>query len=544
MQKDIEKFALQNAIKYKGKANPGAIMGVMFSQYPELKKDAKTLAKNIQGIVSEVNKLSLEEQTARLQKIAPELLEKKDKKKRELPPLENTEGGVVTRLPPEPSKYLHVGHALSFLINYIYAKKYNGKCVLSLEDTNPEKSKQEYYQGIYDDLLWLRVHVDDTVIVSKHMETFYKYAEEMIEKEVAYVCFCESEKMRAYRTNSMICEHREQNARQNLEHWKKMLDGIYKQGECVLRMTGDMDALNAVMRDPVLFRISHTSHTLQKDKYKVWPLYDFETVVAGEFTGITHIFRSSEFGKMRIELQNRIKDHLGFRKQTIRQYGRFSIVGAVTKGRVIREMIEKGEVDGWDDPRLVTLKSMRRRGINPETFYELAVEAGLSTSETRLDFSVIASINRKLIDDTTKRFFFVKDAKKINIKHEVKNVMVPNHPSNEGLGKRKVSLSESFYVQDPIMSGKVYRFMHMFNFENDTFVSEEYDSALKANIIHAVPVEGAIDVQVLMDDGSLIKGKGEAALAKLKEGEVVQFERMFFCRLDDKEKMLFVYAHD
>src|SRR3990167_9184013 len=198
MDKEIDKFALHNAIKYEGKANPGAVLGQVFAEDPKRKEQTKELAQKVQVIVKQVNSLSLEEQKARLQKIAPELLEeKKEKKKRELPELPNVHGTVVTRIPPEPSKYPHIGHALSFLINYLYAKKYHGKCVLRFDDTNPEKAKKEYYNAVHDALDWLQIKPNCTITASEEMETFYKYAEVLIKKERAYVCFCDKETIRS-----------------------------------------------------------------------------------------------------------------------------------------------------------------------------------------------------------------------------------------------------------------------------------------------------------------------------------------------------------
>jgi len=328
MRDQIEKFALKNAIKFEGKANPGAVIGQMFGHNPKLRQNAKELSKNVQEIVKEVNSMSLDEQRAKLEEIAPEMLiERKHKKKRSLPELPNVTDNFVTRIPPEPSKYPHLGHALSFLINYMYAQKYKGKCVLRLDDTNPEKVKKEYYQAYYDALLWLRIKVDKTMIASNEMATFYKYAEKLIEDGNAYVCFCDREKMRLFRTQSKICSHRGQNPRQAKLHWEEMMTTL-KPGDAVLRMRGDMDSMNAVLRDPVLFRITEEPHALQGTKYRVWPMYDFETAVAESMCGVTHILRSNEFGNMRIDLQNRIKDNLGLPRQEIKEYGRFNVVGA------------------------------------------------------------------------------------------------------------------------------------------------------------------------------------------------------------------------
>jgi glutamyl-tRNA synthetase len=544
MDKKIRILALKNAVKFDGKANSGSIMGGLFADDPELKKNAKDLAIKVQDILKQVNAMTLENQAEMLEKLAPETFQKDEKKKRELPPLDNVNGTVVTRIPPEPSKYPHIGHAVSFLINYMYAKKYGGKCILRLDDTNPEKAKKEYYQAIYDGLLWLNVKVDDTVIASKHMETFYDYAEKLIENEKVYVCFCDREKMSHLRNNAMICDHRRQNERQTREHWNKMIKGQYKVGECVLRLKADMESMNSVMRDPVLFRISEHEHPMQGLKYKVWPMYDFETAVAESITGVTHIFRSNEFGKMRIELQDYIKRHLKLPSQEVKQYGRFNIQGKVTKGREIREMMEKGEVDGWDDPRLVTLLSIKRRGIVPQTLYDLAIDVGLSPNEKQLDWSIIAALNRKNIDDSTPRFFFVKNPHRIQLHNDFEYFEVPNHPSNKDLGSRKVMSSQTYFVQDEILNNIDYRLMHLFNFKGNKVISKSYDPNLKAKIIHGVPALDAVDVTVLMDDGSVISGKGEKALQELEKGTIVQFERMFFARLDDKDKMQFVYAHD
>ncbi|MBI5798113.1 glutamate--tRNA ligase [Candidatus Woesearchaeota archaeon] len=545
MDREIEKFALFNALKFDGKANPGAVLGQLFSENPKLKNEIKEISKKVQEAVKKVNSMSLEQQKEALESIAPELLhEKKEKKKRELAELPHVTGPVVTRIPPEPSKYPHLGHALSFLLNYMYAQKYHGKCVLRIDDTNPEKAKKEYYDAIHDALVWLRIEPDRIIVASEEMGTFYKYAEELIKKESAYVCFCDKEKISDYRTHAKICDHRVQHERKNMEEWNAMLAGKYKAGEATLRLVGEIDSLNATMRDPVLFRIVHHAHPLVKDKYLVWPMYDFETVIGEEIAGVTHILRSIEFGSMRVELQNYIKDLLGFKKQEVLQYGRFSVNGFDTQGRVIRERIEKGEVDGWDDPRLMTLMALRRRGIVPETFYELVLEVGLSATATNLDWSQVAAINRKLIDPIARRYFFVKGGKIITVKNDLKKATVPLHPEFKEMGTRTVAFDTDFYVQDDIPRGQMYRFMHLFNFENGAYVSEAYDASLKAKIIHCVPVKDAVPVQVLMDDGSVLEGHGEKALKDLKEGDIIQFERMFFCRLDNKKKMLFVYAHD
>jgi len=549
METLILKYTLQNAIKFNGRASAGAIIGKVFAEKPELKSNAAFLGKKIAETVKKVNSMSPEDQLKKLTELAPELLEeKKEKKKKELPELNNAvKGKVVTRLAPEPSKYLHIGHAFSFLINYMFAKKYEGKCILRFDDTNPEKALKEYYKSIEEDLTWLGIKPEHKVIASNDMEKFYSYAEKLILDKNAYVCFCTQDTIQKNREEMKLCDCRESSPDMNLVEWNKMESGKYKEGKAILRLIGSMDSLNAVMRDPVLFRIIRAKHPIQKTKYKVWPMYDFETVIEEELCGITHIMRSNEFGEMRIELQSYIRGLLGFKKQEVLQYSRFNVTGSITKGREIRELIKAGNMLGWDDPRLVTLSALRRRGIQPEALYELALEVGFSSSEKSIDWSLISAINRKLIDHKANRYSFVENPKLITIEGAPnKTVKVPLHPDDNKRGFRKFKINGKFLISDSIEHNKNYRFMHLFNFSNNKFISQHLDPSLGAKLMHWLPAEGNIEAEVLMPDVSIKKGLIEANAKKLKVNDIVQFERFGFVRLDKKTptKLYFRYTHD
>ena len=230
----IMMFALENAIKFNGRANPGAIIGKILSSDPELKKDMKTVSRQIQEIIKEVNSMDLESQKKLYEEVAPkdrkekkkEIKQKQKEIKHELPDLPNAvQGKVVTRLPPEPSKYNHIGHAISFLINYMYAKKYDGKCVLKFEDTNPEKSSQEFVNAMIEDLTeYLDIKPSKIALVSDLMDIMYEKAVELIKKEKAYVCFCEREVMKDLRMKGEKCNCFD-DVNKNLEEWKKMVEG-------------------------------------------------------------------------------------------------------------------------------------------------------------------------------------------------------------------------------------------------------------------------------------------------------------------------------
>ncbi len=558
-EKDILKYALQNAVRFDGKANPGAVIGKIIQLDPKNKDDIKKIAKDVNRIIREISTLSVDEQKARLKDIDPKMLEKKKKVARhELPELKNAvKGKVVTRLPPEPSKYAHIGHGLSFLINYMYAKKYDGRCILKFEDTNPEKCTKEFSDSMEDDLLnYLEIKPDEIIYISDHMDYMYEKAEKLIEDGKAYVCTCEREEMRDLRHKGEPCLCRSLLPEENFLLWRDMHDKRYKEGQAVLRLKGDMQSLNHVMRDPVLFRISYAKHFRHGNRYCVWPLYDFENPVMDCKYGVTHILRSSEFGKMRNELQNHIKSLFGWKPQVIKHYGRFNIIGAITSGREIRKLIEEGKVTGWDDPSLVTLKALKRRGIVKEALYELVYKVGLSLAPTNIDFTIISTLNRQILDKEAERYFFISEPQKITIRGAPEQeISLKVHPESTK-STRKFKTSTGFLIEKEdlkkIKEDKLVRLLDCLNFRKKgksyLFDSLEYERYKDHGdqIIHWLPDDDSlVDVQVRMPDNRIIKGRGEGSLKKLKVGSVIQFQRFGFCRLDraEEDHLLFWFTH-
>lgn len=546
----IKKWVLHNAIHYNGKANQGAVIGKILSENQELKNDITSLAKEIGLVIKEVNKLTVEQQTKELEKMAPELLDEQKKgQKEDLPELKNAVmGNVVMRIPPEPSKYNHIGHALIFLINSFYAKKYDGKCVLRIEDTNPEKSTTEFLNAMREDISWVGAKWDNEVIVSNDMQKFYDHAEILIKKSKVYVCSCSQEKVKDLRNQKKACKCRKNTVEHHMNEWKLMLAKKYKEGERSLRFVGDMKSNNGVMRDPILFRISYAKHFLQGDKYCVWPMYDFENALEEEFCGVTHIIRTTEF-MQRAELQNKLRECFKYKNPEVLEIGRFQVEGAETQGRAIRQMIEEKKVLGWDDPRLVTIKALKRRGFTPETFKELAVKiVGLSRTGTKLDWDIISAVNRKILDKKVNRYFFVKNPVEIivekapELKPELKL-----HPDFPEKGKRIFATSTKFYVTkddfDKFKLGKLYRLMDCLNFVKQkdklVFDSAEYENYKDKGdfIMHWLPAsKDLVNVEIMMPDATTMKGFAEPLVKDLKVDDIIQFERFGFCRLDKKEK--------
>lgn len=538
LDNEINAYALKNALDYE-KADVGKILPKLF-QHGLDKKDIGKIMPKIAEIVKKINSLSKEEKEKEFEKYKKYLVEKEEKEK-DIPEIDVSDlKSVITRMAPEPSKYNHLGHALTFLLNYIYAKKYKGKCLLRFEDTNPEKVSQEYVDAMKEDVLeYLDIEPDDIRFVSDDMPLLYKNAEKLIELNKAYMCFCEREKMQDLRHKGVECECRGKESKTNLTEWARFVAGKYKEGQCVLRIKGDMKSENHVMRDSVIFRCVKAKHYKYKDKYKVWPMYDFYNPIEDSLMGVTLILRSNEFD-MRVELQELIKELLNLKKQKIIQYGRFNVLDYTTKGREIRELVDSGELIGWDDPRLITLKALKRRGIRKESIYELVKQVGLSKHPVNLNFDMIAAINRKIIDPVSNRFSFVAEPIELKIKDSpnVKEVSVPIHPDKEK--KRKIKIGENIFISKEdfdSLKGKEIRLLHLYNIKlGEKSVKNKADAVFTSDEIKNIDkinwVSLGLKTKVLMPDGSWISGIADEGIWDLKPNAIIQFERFGFVRFD------------
>ncbi|MFA6022614.1 MAG: glutamate--tRNA ligase [Candidatus Pacearchaeota archaeon] len=544
---EIYAYALENAVLHE-KAIAGAVMPKLF-QHGLKREDIGKVMPEINDIVKKVNSFSKEQRENEFEKYKKYLHEKtvEEKGLKELP---NVSKNMVFRLAPEPSKYNHIGHALSFLLNYLYAKKYKGKCLLRFEDTNPEKVSKEYIDAMKEDVInYLDIKVDGVRYVSDDMKMLYDYAEKLIKMNKSYMCFCDRDKMQDLRHKGEECGCRKFDVNKNLDEWKKFVAGKYKEGEAVLRIKGDMKSQNHVMRDSVIFRAVKAKHYKYKDKYKVWPMYDFYNPIEDSIMGVTHILRSNEFD-MRVELQDYIKDLLKLKKQTIVQYGRFNVIGASSQGREIREMIESGKYIGWDDPRLVTLRALKRRGIVKEVYYEIVEELGLTKHQVNIDFNMIAAISRKILDKKADRYSFVKDAVKLKIKNQpkIKEVNVKINPNKKEIRKIKVGdiyISKEDYQKN---IGKEIRLMHLFNVKLLKGDNAEFTSLENKDISKVNWVSDSVKVKLMMPDAKYIFGLAENSVSKLKVGSIIQFERFGFCKFDNKNNKTgeyeFWFAHE
>ncbi len=549
MKKLILKYALANALEYGGRSNIQAVLGRIISEKPSLKNKIKQIAKEIKKTVDEVNSWDTEKQQAKYKKFGVKAKKRDEKPKDELPELLNAKKGkVITAFVPEPSKYPHIGHAKSALINYLYAKKYKGKFILRFEDTNPELAKDEFYTAFMESLKWLGIKWEKVDYISDHIPKYYEATEKLLKENKAYICKCKQETTKKLRFEMKSCEHRDQSVKQNLELWKEMIEKL-KEGEVSVRLKISMEHQNPNLRDPTIMRIIEHQHPRTKSKYRVWPVYDFGTSLMDGWESITHRIRSKEF-EMRTELQQFIQKSLGTKSPYIMEIARFNLEGVPSSGRIIREMIEKKELLGWDDPRLTTLIALKRRGFNPNGIKKFLLSTGISKSESTLTWDALESYNRSVIDPLANRYFMITEPVQIKIESSpsISFVEEPLHPEFPDRGKRRVPVNANkIFIEKKDLekfSGMKTRLIGLFNVmlaEEAKYVSQDVTS--DTSKIQWIS-EKNVPISIVMNDGKVINGIVEPEVAKLKVDDIIQFVRFGFCRVDQiKPTLIFYFTH-
>lgn len=555
----IEKFALQNAVKYGKTPQLGAVMGRVMGSCPHLRPLAKDVGPMIQQILDEVSKESPEAWQSRLEAIAPELIEELNTKKepdKGLKSLDVAEGEtVVMRFAPNPNGPPTLGSTRGIVVNSEYVKRYGGKFIIRFDDTDPQTKRPmlEAYDWYIEDCTWLDAKPDKVVIASDHMEVYYDYARKLIEMGHAYVCFCEGGDFKKFKDAKEPCPHRGQSPVVNLEHWDKMLAGEYEEKAAVVRIKTDIKHKDPALRDYGAFRIVKTPHPRPEvgDKYVVWPLLDFEGAIEDHELGMTHIIRGKDLMDSE-KRQGYIYNYLGWEypKTThwgrikMHEFGKFSTSG-------LRQAIEEGEYSGWDDPRLPTLRALRRRGIKPEAIRKFMIEMGVGETDVSISMDTLYAENRKIVDPIANRYFFVWDPVELKIENAEACVVEPSlHPTEER-GRRSINVGSNVFVCNddvgPVKEGDVLRLKDLYNIEVTSVSplkgrcignSMEDAKTRKMRIIHWAP-EDNVAIKVLAPHGEFT-GVGEKQVVE-ELNNVVQFERFGFCRIDSVDDGVVAY---
>ncbi len=378
---------------------------------------------------------------------------------------------VHTRFPPEPNGYLHIGHAKSICLNFSTAKKYGGKCNLRFDDTNPVKEDTEYVDSIQNDVKWLGFEWDQVLYASDYFDRMYECAVSLIKKGKAYVCDLKADEIKAYRGTlkepGKESPYRNRTVEENLKIFDEMRQGIFEDGEKVLRAKIDMASPNINLRDPVIYRIAHSFHHNTGDKWCIYPMYDYAHPIEDAIEGITHSICTLEFEDHR-PLYDWVLRELEWENPPKQiEFARLNLTNTVMSKRYLKALVDNGEVEGWDDPRMPTIAGLRRRGFTPEAIRDFCERIGVAKANSTVDISLLEHCIREDLKMKVESRMVVMDPLKVVITNYPEDLTeemeIENSREDEGKGNRMVPFSRELYVErDDFMEVPVKKYFRLF----------------------------------------------------------------------------------
>jgi glutamyl-tRNA synthetase len=548
LEETIHRIALANAVEHGGKVNAHSVLGRLLASEPSLRSKVAELHAHIDEVADSVNLMAPDEQKAELERLGG--AEKPKKAERGgLLPLTNTDRGVVVRFAPNPDGAIHLGNARPAILCAAYAKMYSGRLILRFEDTDPKVKLPErrYYSWIREDLKWLGIKWNREVIQSKRLKIYYDYAEQLIRKGGAYVCTCPTEAWRELVKKRWPCSCRELSLGTQLERWHAMLKHKYKEGEAVVRIKTDLAHPNPAVRDwPALRIVDTPKHPLVHNAH-VWPLYNWSAGLDDHLLGVTHILRGQEHATNETK-QRFVYQYFEWEYPITIILGRLSMPGLVLSKSVIRAGIAKREFSDWDDPKLGTIRALRRRGWQAEALRNIITDIGPTSSDSTVALENLAAYNRKIIDASANRYFFIAEPMRIKIaKPPVRKAKIKLHPQKPK-GWRTFKTGDTLLIEKQDMKwyrNREVRLIGLYNIRLREGTCDVTGIELKPiQKIHWLPARDFIKVKVITPERT-IDGFGERALLKAHVGDVVQFERFGFVRIERKTKsvMMVVFGH-
>ncbi len=566
LEEYVRKMVLENAVKYDGSPSVKSVMSAIMGTRADLRPRANEIKDLVAVVVAEVENMSLEKQRELLLEIDPDALtEEQDPIEEEgmpeLPGADRWEN-IVMRLAPFPSGPLHIGNARMVILNDYYVKAHDGKLILVFDDTIGSAEKvvePAAYDLIREGLEYLNVEWHDTVYKSDRLDIFYEYAVDLIKKHEAYICDCDAKIWRTeYKINQKSCPCRHLDVHQNLERWEKMLDGTYAEKEAAVRIKTGMDDPDPAMRDHVILRISETEHPRVGSKYRVWPLLEYSWGIDDHELGISHIIRGKDLVK-----EGKIEQHIwniyGWKHPELIYYGRLRFQDATLSKSKSRQEVIDGAYTGWDDPRTWSLQSLQKRGIDPRALRKAMLDLGLSVVDISISMKPVYAENRSLKDAEAPRVFFVENPvwlTTVGIPEGIEYAEAPVHPDFPERGFRNIpiradGIDEKLGIPqkdfERLDKGTLFRMKDLANFimkkgENLEIHFNDLDvhTILDANapIVHWVPEIGNVPVQLTMIDGSIVMGQAEPSIRDLPVGTFLQFERVGFAKIFDRDGVI------
>ena len=548
----VRKYALQNAVEYDGAGQSGSVLGRILGERSDLRSKARELKQLVDIEVKNANDMARNKGIIvvreLLESINPEALNRqKQVKKTGLKDLPNAiKGNVVLRFAPNPNGPLTLGHARGVTINSEYAKNYDGKVVLRFDDTDSKVKPplKEAYSWIEEDYKWLTGKEPDIIVrASERMDIYMKYAKKMLNEGFGYVCKCSAENFKKLRDSSKECPCRIKDPKENLSDWDEMNNGIISEGMAVVRVKTEMNLPNPALRDWPALRIQHTTHPMVGDKYKVWPLLDFQSAIEDYEQGVTHIIRGKDLMDS-TRKQTLLYKHfeweypetLYWGRVKIHEFGSFSTSG-------MRKEIENGNYSGWDDPRLPTLRALRRRGFDSDAMRDFWIDLGLTQKDISVSLQTIESFNSSKIDSNCERRVFVRNPHMIrlddnNIQIERK-LNLNKHPLNEIKGHREWDLEDlEIYVESRDLKHSEIRLKDFVDIEiqDSNGIIQSIERTDKRQIVHWLPKSIAKKaILTIPKDNQIIIQEGMMEDFQIIKNNVVQLERVGYAKIESND---------
>ena len=546
----VKKYALQNAVEYNGSGKSGSVLGRILGERTDLRSKAKELKKLVETEVNIANEMALDKGVEAVRKVLeetnPEALNRQKQIKRvglkELPNAEK--GKVVLRFAPNPNGPLTLGHARGVTINSEYSKIYEGKVVLRFDDTDSKVKPpiKEAYGWIESDYEWLTGKKPDIIVkASERMDIYLEYAEKLLRDDFGYVCKCSAEKFKKLRDDSKECPCRSKSPLENLSHWKLMNDGTFDEGDAVVRVKTSMDLPNPALRDWPALRIQHSEHPMVGNKYKVWPLLDFQSAIEDYEQGVTHIIRGKDLMDS-TRKQTLLYAHFGWDypetlywgRVKIHEFGSFSTSG-------MRKDIENKKFTGWDDPRLPTLRALRRRGFDSDAMRDFWIDLGLTQKDISVSLQTIEAFNSSKIDERCERRAFVRNPELLkfdNSSELITSLSIKRHPMGQIKGERIWDLNDKrIYLEKNDIKETKIRLKDFADIRilDDMVQLESYERSDKRKIVHWLPVSMAKNSTLTIPKGNeIIIQKGMIEDFELKKGDIVQLERVGYAIIESE----------
>lgn len=540
MENDAYRYAIRNAFDHKGKAEMGALVGKLKALYPE--SNPKELVPIAKAAVEKVNNMGMDEIRTDFEQFEKEGFELKiPEKKVGLLDLDWTaHEPVVSRWAPNPSAPAHVGHLRAALLSFLYAKKYGGKYILRFDDTDPKlKKPMEKSEEMYlSDLAWFGITPDLVARSSDRMDIYYDYMQQLVEMGHAYVCSCETEEWRKKTLAKEACPCRDLDKEEQKNRFQKMLKHEFKQGEAVLRIKTDLNLDDPSQRDwPLARNVDEPQHYRVKDKY-LWPVYNFASAIDDHLMNVTLIIRGQEHYQNMLKQQWLYK-HFGWTYPHAFHYGRILMKDTELSKSKMVAAIASGKYTGWDDPRLFTVNSVKRKGFRPEAFVDMMIDLGVKASDTTIDLALLANYNRKYVENAPV-IPFIADPIQLDADFVPQTAV-----NNDGIAYSLKAGMQSFFVpKNDVKNWKVGTTLRLrnayivkINSMDEYKINTQFVSTAKLeNTTQTNWLAEGMDIKIVMPDNTIVYGIAGEGISHLNVNDEVHFPQFGFCRIDQKNE--------